>query len=169
MKSYRKRVSVFILTNRHIILGKRFDDVKNGSLKYFLPGGGVEDYEDILKAGRREVLEELGIDTIDLKFISDPLVIDWKEIYGDDIPKSIKIDKDYPDGIKTYYLYGKIKGINKSKYGDDGDEAEPVKIPIEKYMKLLQNKIEVSDDKTLEWRKKWWRKELVILNSLKNR
>lgn len=52
------RVAVIILNKKKILLIRR---IKNGKEYFVLPGGGVENKEDIFKAAKREIKEETGL------------------------------------------------------------------------------------------------------------
>jgi len=54
-----KRVRAIVIENGEIALMKR---IKEGKTYYIVPGGGVEEGEDLSQALHREIKEELGIE-----------------------------------------------------------------------------------------------------------
>ncbi|WHY70576.1 NUDIX hydrolase [Fictibacillus enclensis] len=55
----RNRSSVILIQNKKVGLIKR---VREGSVYYVFPGGGIEEGETPERAAKREVLEELGVE-----------------------------------------------------------------------------------------------------------
>jgi 8-oxo-dGTP diphosphatase len=62
----RVGVGVIIIKNGKVLLGKR--KAKNGAGTYELPGGHLEFHESIIDCGRRETMEEAGIQIKDIEF-----------------------------------------------------------------------------------------------------
>jgi 8-oxo-dGTP diphosphatase len=52
--------AVVVVSHGRVLLGRRAKDPNRG--KWVLPGGGVRPFESIADAGRREILEETGLD-----------------------------------------------------------------------------------------------------------
>ncbi len=52
--------AMVIENNGQILLGRRAKDPNRG--KWVLPGGGVQPFESVADAGRREILEETGLE-----------------------------------------------------------------------------------------------------------
>jgi 8-oxo-dGTP diphosphatase len=52
--------AVIVVSDGHVLLGRRAKDPNRG--KWVLPGGGVRPFESIAEAGRRELLEETGLE-----------------------------------------------------------------------------------------------------------
>lgn len=71
---YKRRVSLLILFDtetKKILLQKRDSDASSlpGYWSFF--GGGIEDIESPVEAVKREAMEELSLDNMDLKFIGE--------------------------------------------------------------------------------------------------
>lgn len=60
-------VNTFFLKDNKILLGKRLS--KTGFGTWGLPGGHLEPGENLIEAAKREVLEETGINVIELEFL----------------------------------------------------------------------------------------------------
>lgn len=65
IKPYRQRVEVVIWKRSKILV--TINPAEDGSVWYGLPGGGIDDGEDLEKAIVRETLEEVGVVVKDLK------------------------------------------------------------------------------------------------------
>jgi 8-oxo-dGTP diphosphatase len=52
--------AVVVISQDRVLLGRRAKDPNRG--KWVLPGGGVRPFESIADAGRREILEETGLE-----------------------------------------------------------------------------------------------------------
>ena len=65
---FRAAVNVVIRKNGKILLGKRIGKLGNG--KWALPGGKLELGELALDGAKRELLEETGIEAVDLRFLN---------------------------------------------------------------------------------------------------
>lgn len=63
----RNRSSVVIIQNKKVLLIKR---VKEGSVYYVFPGGGIEIGETLEEAAKREAYEELGVKVNILKLMT---------------------------------------------------------------------------------------------------
>jgi 8-oxo-dGTP diphosphatase len=59
MKFLRNRSSVILIEHDKVALIKR---IRDGSIYYVFPGGGIEDGETPAEGAKREALEELGIE-----------------------------------------------------------------------------------------------------------
>lgn len=74
MRNFKVGVNTFVFNeNGKFLLGKRKGGTRDGS--WCLPGGHLEEKENILEAAKREVLEETGITLNEvsfLHFINDP-------------------------------------------------------------------------------------------------
>lgn len=115
-----KRVRAIIIDNGEIALMKR---VKGGKTYYVIPGGGVEEGEDLAQALHREIKEELGIE------ISIGDLFYQGEHEGPD------------DEMQTHYFYlcketggafGKGNGPEYDLHNQDGENGthEPVRLPL---------------------------------------
>ena len=77
--TYRKNVGVVVYKKGKVLLCAR---AKETGFQWQFPQGGIEDGEDIIEAGKRELYEETGIKSIRLiTTISEPIRYDFpKEI-----------------------------------------------------------------------------------------
>jgi 8-oxo-dGTP pyrophosphatase MutT (NUDIX family) len=104
------------------------------------PGGGVDPYESIEKAVRREILEETGaIINNDLKFVMD-VKRDYHKDWPGDIPKKIKRYKQFR-GEHIFIFVGSVNKYIKFT-SDEGDEWKGKSsswfLPIKKVIKLTE-------------------------------
>jgi len=95
---YRKNVGLVLIKNKLIFAGFRSDLPENDKTGWQMPQGGIEEGEDILQAGYRELYEETGITKDKVKIIAQ-------------MPNTIKYD--FPDDvINKMYCGNKIVDNN---------------------------------------------------------
>ena len=99
---YRQNVGIVLLKNGLIFAGFRVDAPENSPTGWQMPQGGIDDNEDILTAGYRELYEETGIETQKVKCVSV-------------LPKTTKYDFT-PEAIKVMQKRNKIVGYNGKFY-----------------------------------------------------
>lgn len=100
--NYRQNVGLVILKNGLIFAGFRNDVPENSPTGWQMPQGGIDDSEDILTAGYREMFEETGIKKENTKLISK-------------LNQSIKYDFS-PEAIELMKQKNKILGHNGQPY-----------------------------------------------------
>jgi hypothetical protein len=108
---YRQRVEVFIVDDKNRVLAGRHPE---GNVIF--PGGGVEDKEELLAAGKREALEEVGRRVKRVRKLTDPVRVEWS-------PEMKKDDGNGAEfvGSETIYLVGRDAGRDVYLHGaDDG-------------------------------------------------
>lgn len=99
---FRPSVYGIVIQKNHILLSKQFKD------GYDFPGGGIEKYETIEQALKREVWEETG-----LKIKVGKLVDCQSSFY-----KS-RLHKEYWNGILLYYICKKVGGkLSKDNFDE---------------------------------------------------
>ncbi len=117
---YRKRVDVFILDEKNRVLAGKHP---KGSVIF--PGGGVEEKEQLLAAGKREALEEVGRRIKGLRKVTGP------------IRQKLPV-KGYK-GTETTFLVGKDGGRDTYLHGaDDGFKMRASFRSIDKVLKDLK-------------------------------
>lgn len=99
---YRQNVGIVLLKNGLIFAGFRVDVSENSPTGWQMPQGGINDNEDILTAGYRELYEETGIEAQKVKFVSV-------------LPKTTKYDFTQ-EAIKVMQKRNKIVGYNGKFY-----------------------------------------------------
>jgi len=140
MSEYEKfyvGVNVFVLRNNKLLLGKRKNVYGAGS--WGLPGGHLEDREDMKQAAQRELKEETGLEAADFEFMN--LVNDTrqdehylqvgflaKDVIADE-PKLMEPDKceewqwfdldDLPEKVFAGHVE-QIKAFKEKKHFVDG-------------------------------------------------
>ncbi len=69
MKQEPERLGVFVILiqNNRVLLGKRKNAYKSSF--YGFPGGRLKLTESLIDSAKRELLEEIGVEAIDLKYI----------------------------------------------------------------------------------------------------
>jgi 8-oxo-dGTP pyrophosphatase MutT (NUDIX family) len=106
---YRPRVEVFIVDDKNRVLAGRHPE---GNVIF--PGGGVEEKEELLAAGKREALEEVGRRVSHLRKLTDPIRVAFSEVMKKDQ------GSEYA-GSDTTYLVGRDAGRDTYLHGaDDG-------------------------------------------------
>src|SRR3989344_6960092 len=83
------RVSVVLIRDNKVLVVK--SKYSSGKNFFLLPGGGVEDYENIDRAAIREVKEETNLDISLVKFLAYSQYLD--EVKGKDILEIIFLGK----------------------------------------------------------------------------
>ena len=103
--SIRNRIEVVIRKNNKVLVAqyKR----KNNNYFYTLPGGGLEDMEDIYQAAKREVLEEVGIS---IKNIIPLNVV----LHFNPFSYSYKYDSIYTQWMAADFSHNDFSLMNKS-------------------------------------------------------
>ena len=127
--NFRKRVEVFIIHDKQLIVG---ENDKWGKIMLQAPGGGVEKGQTFEKAATMECLEELGIliDKPDL-ISPEPLTIDWyTQLKGKNIPPKVRQRMKHFRGSKIYFMYGFFKKLDNRYYGREKDQMKRVRIPL---------------------------------------
>lgn len=111
--NYRKGVAAFIINEKKeflIVLATKEDVSEPDYWK--IPAGGVEDKEDLIKALKRELNEELGVDTNSIEIIGKSKYLDkylWPKYISD---KKFKETKIWYDGQEREIFLVKIKNYN---------------------------------------------------------
>lgn len=142
---------VIINDSKQVLVVKRPEDDDKGAGKYDLPGGGLEEGEDMIQGLKREISEELGIETEIGPMV---YVFDFDKKYA----KKVKIGEEKlligGKGLRflAYYKGGEIKLSNEhqnfewidiSKAADifsDGEFEEDKKIAVLKAKEYLEMK-----------------------------
>lgn len=144
---FRKRSEMYIINNNKLTVG--YSEITNF---YSIPGGTIEDNEDPLSAAKRETLEEIGVNVINVKPLNkNPHITNYSEMYGNwnNYPDSLK--KKNALSLKTYSFVGYFDKRNRSLYGDDGDQRRYRTISYETMMNYLKKKL-VNPNLELHWK-----------------
>jgi len=121
-KKYRDRVEVFALADDGTVYGGIWD--KDNS--FALPGGGIDEGEDIIEAGTREFNEETGLVLQNAKNSGvTPVVQKWTEEHRKSLPK----DRQHFTGSRTYWIIGDVK----SKEREDSKKLDKWKAKSKKF------------------------------------
>jgi putative (di)nucleoside polyphosphate hydrolase len=111
--NYRKGVAAFIINEKKeflIVLATKEDVSEPDYWK--IPAGGVEDKEDLITALKRELNEELGVDTNSIEILGKSKYLDkylWPKYISD---KKFKETKIWYDGQEREIFLVKIKNYN---------------------------------------------------------
>ena len=102
LEEYRQNVGIVLLKNELIFAGFRIDVPENSPTGWQMPQGGIDEGEDVLTAGYRELYEETGIKKEKIKLIKI-------------LPETIKYDFT-PEAIELMKKRNKIVGYNGKFY-----------------------------------------------------
>ena len=125
----KKSECILIYNNKYIVCQKAHSTLDNRTFLRF-PGGGVDKGESLEKTAKRELLEETGYSSSNLRFLT--------RFYP-----SIGYNLQYID----CYLTTKPKKISNQKL-DDGEFVTVEKIPIKKIISMIKSG-KILDAKTI--------------------
>ena len=98
---YRKNVGIVVCKKGKVLLCAR---AKEKGFQWQFPQGGIEDGEDFVEAGKRELYEETGITNVSLiRTISNPIRYDF--------PKNVKFNQFC--GQEQYWVLFEFLGEDK--------------------------------------------------------
>lgn len=114
-KPYRNRGELVIWNNRKVLV--TVNHTSDGGVWHGLPGGGVDDGENVIEAVTREALEEVGVSVRNVK---DTGYGSTKEKY-----RSAHSDREEKyRGSKTQLFEASFHKVDKSQLDADGDAVE---------------------------------------------
>ncbi len=134
--NFRRRVEGIIFINDTDILLTIIP--KYGDLiepYHGFPGGGVDDKESDTNSLKREILEELGLDVVNIKLVKiEPFKMEWSD--------NIRILKNtkHKGSITRYYTCD-FKKENKKLYNKENDALQYMIVNIPEAIKILEQDI----------------------------
>lgn len=147
---WRPRVEVYVIKDKKILVGI------HPEIGLHVPGGGIEEGQDLIKAAKNECLEEAGIIIDNVKLITnDNYYEDWYKLVaeGQPITKKDRMRMTTFRGIKHHYLQANFVGFDKSRLGADNDALKRLRwISIEDLIKEYKKQGKVFDPAQYDFR-----------------
>ena len=142
-KTYRKNVGIVVCKGGKTLFCAR---AKEKGFQWQFPQGGIEDGEDFIEAGKRELFEETGIKNVRLiATISEPIRYDF--------PK--EINRSQFKGQDQYWVLFEFLGDDKEiKFDTDPDCIE--------FKAFKWDKIDIAPDEIVYFKKDVYKKVVEI-------
>jgi 8-oxo-dGTP pyrophosphatase MutT (NUDIX family) len=142
-KKWRPRVEVYVLKDKKILVGM------HPEIGLHVPGGGIEEDQDLIEAAKNECLEEAGVEITNVKLITkENYYEDWYKLdaEGQPITKKDRMRMATFRGIKHHYLRADYVGVDKSRLGADNDALKKLKfVSKEELIKAYEKQSKVFD------------------------
>jgi len=140
---WRPRVEVYVLKDKKILVGT------HPEIGFHVPGGGIEEEQDLIKAAKNECLEEAGVVITNVKLITkENYYEDWYKLdaEGQPITKKDRLRMKTFRGIKHHYLRADFVEFDKSILGADNDALKRLKfISKEELIRAYEKQAKVFD------------------------
>jgi len=121
---WRPRVELYILKEGKILVGI------HPEIGLHVPGGGVEQGQNLITASKQEALEEAGAVITNIKLATkENYYEDWYKITGEggEVTKKDRMRMKYFRGIKHHYMKADFVKFDKSILGSEGDALKRIK------------------------------------------
>ena len=102
---YRERAEVFAYSPQHGVYGGQWDSDK----MFAVPGGGIDDGEDIAQGAAREFQEETGMAVRNPRLLAmDPVISEWSEKHRATLPP----EKQKYLGSRSHFVLANLDELN---------------------------------------------------------
>jgi len=123
-KKWRPRVELYIMKGGKILVGT------HPEIGIHVPGGGVEQNQNLITASKNEALEEAGVKIKNVKLVTkENYYEDWYKLVaeGQPITKKDRMRMREFRGLKHHYLRADFDGYDDRLLGADNDALKKVK------------------------------------------